>query len=114
MAKDFVKLLGEGGEARKYFSDATGGAPWVNAICDEIVDQLKKNYVYLTIDDPLTDMFDRMFARPEVQGFTLWRLEDGKFQANYSWQNRSTWDVAIVYGAGDAVTTALSRALSRP
>lgn len=84
MAKDFVKLLGADGEARKYFKDATGGAAWVDSFCDQISEQLQEKYVYFAVDKDFELLMLEIVANYDCKGFSCWRLNDGRWQANFA------------------------------
>lgn len=77
--KNYVKLLGKNGEARKYFKDAVNGAAWVDHVLDEIVSQLSQRYVTIVSADTtgVQELLDVCSTHPRFKGFTLYSGKGG-------------------------------------
>lgn len=77
--KNFVELLGRGGEMRKYFVDALNGAEWVDTIYDEVVAQLAAGYTYFPLveEKEMGQWMNWLHAHPRFFGITSFRSETG-------------------------------------
>lgn len=82
--KDFVTLLGPGGEMRKYFEAAIPGQAWVGATYDELVAQLKEGYCYF----PLAD-------EKEMGGWINWLEQHPRFCGMSQFKTAEGWQISI-------------------
>lgn len=110
---DYAKLLAADGEARKYFKEAAGGAPWVDKVCDDIVAQLKAGTRYTANSkDLLAGLMTDAASALECKGFTCFRIDSG-WQASYAIGDISTWSAHIAPTINEALTTMLAHNIGR-
>lgn len=82
--KDFITLLGPGGEMRNYFESALPGQAWVGGIYDELVAQLKENYTYF----PLAD-------EKEMGGWINWLEQHPRFAGMSQFKTPDGWQISV-------------------
>lgn len=103
--RDYITLLGPGGDARAYFSKATSGAAWVDKVCDEIIAQLVAKEEYTVLDDDVTAALDWITGHPMTRKMTLARTVTGHWQLSVDFCDNGGWTVVVADSPADAIAT---------
>jgi hypothetical protein len=103
--RNYVDLLAPGGDARGYFLNATGGATWVNKVCDEIVEQLQAKAHYTVLDDDVTAALDYITQHALTRRVSLAQTLDGRWQISVDFCDNGGWTVAFGLSPADAIAS---------
>lgn len=97
MAKDFVKLLSQGGQMRDFFVASTGNAAWVPGVFDELAGQLVEKYTYLPLSDEAEagNVLMWLEGHPRVQGITMFRTPENHWQVSVAIDNNNNWTIVV-------------------
>ena len=101
--EQIILAFAEGGRGREHFLTATGGAAWVDGLCDSIVNAI-------ALDGEKGDLEEMLDAADEngLQKLTLWRTSDDTWQANITY-DKHAWKVDTDYLPSDAIKSVLGR-----
>jgi hypothetical protein len=97
MAKDFVKLLSNGGQMRDFFVASTNNATWVPGVFDELAGQLAEKYTYLPLSDEAEagNVLQWLEGHPRVKGISMFRTPENQWQVSVAIDTTSNWTIII-------------------
>ena len=93
--KDWPALLSPCGNARKYFKDATGGAAWVDKMCDGILEVLTEKQLPQGVPEGDLDLINRLLGDPLTRKIHIHRNSDMRWEVSVDFKDIGSWSVAV-------------------
>lgn len=102
--KDWATLLSPCGNARQYFKDATGGAPWVDKMCDQLVEVITAKQLPQGITDGELTLIKKLTSNPLTRKVHIHRNDQMRWEVAVDFMDVGSWTTAV----GPNIESALS------
>lgn len=93
--KDWTALLSPCGNARQYFKDATGGAPWVDKMCDQLVEALAAKELPQGLSTEDEGLLTKLTSNPLTRKVRITKNSSNLWELAVDFMDCGSWTIVV-------------------